>query len=97
MVNHPSVQCTSSTNHWLVPSVKTIEPVAANDMVIMKPRFHCQTGAKQARSASWPMKKDIRQTKSEFIRTNTYSDFTDNRLITPGFMGGRMDNFAIAL
>src|SRR6218665_2963297 len=38
------VQCTSSTNHWLVPSVKNIEPVVANDMVIRKPRFHRQTG-----------------------------------------------------
>ena len=83
------VQCTSSTNHWLVPSVKTIEHVAANDMVIRKPRFHRQTGAKQARSASRLSKKVIRKTKSEFIRTNTYmySDFTDNLLLTPGFMG----------
>src|SRR6218665_526931 len=37
------VQCTSSTNHRLVPSVKTIEPVVANDMVIRKPRFHRRT------------------------------------------------------
>src|SRR6218665_2560131 len=65
------VQCTSSNNHWLVPSVKTIESVAANDMVIRKPRFHRQTGTKQARSASRPSRKGIRKTKSEFIRTNT--------------------------
>src|SRR6218665_2488872 len=81
------VQCTSSTNHWLVPSVKTIEPVVANDMVIRKPRFSRQTEAKQARSASRPSKKGIRKTKSEFIRSNTNSEFTDNRLLIPGFMG----------
>src|SRR6218665_3763021 len=38
-------------------------------------------------SASRPSKEGIRKTKSEFIRTNTNSDFTDNRLLTPGFMG----------
>src|SRR6218665_1048747 len=84
------VQCTSSTNHWFVPSVKTIEPVVANDMIIWKPRFHRQTGPelnRQLRSASRPSKEGIRKTKSEFIRTNTNSDFTDNRLLTPGFMG----------
>ena len=65
------VQCTSSTNHWLVPPVKTIEPVVANDMVIRKPRLHRQTGATQTRYASRPSKKSIRRTKSEFITTNT--------------------------
>src|SRR5688572_10655411 len=47
--------CTSTVNHchWMAPSVKSVEPVVAKDMVIRKPRYHCRTAATQAQSAPW--------------------------------------------
>src|SRR6218665_172071 len=58
------VQCTSSTNHWLVPSVKTIEPVVANDMVIRKPCFHRQRGAELNRQGLQGRQALERQSRS---------------------------------
>lgn len=44
--------CTSTVNQWLAPSVKSVEPVAARDMVIRKPHFHRRTAGTQERSTS---------------------------------------------
>jgi len=47
-----SKPCTSRENQWMALALKTVEPTAAKDMVVKKPRYSRNSGELQAKSAA---------------------------------------------